>query len=30
VASGDRVVLTAGLPVNVPGNTNLVRILEVR
>ncbi len=26
---GDRIVLTAGLPVNVPGNTNLVRIVEV-
>lgn len=29
VRSGERVVLTAGLPVNVPGKTNLVRIVEV-
>lgn len=26
---GDRVVLTAGVPLGVSGNTNMIRIIEV-
>jgi pyruvate kinase len=29
VHRGDRVVLTAGVPVNVPGNTNMIQVLTV-
>jgi pyruvate kinase len=29
-ASGDRVVVVAGTPPGVPGNTNLIRVLELR
>ncbi len=29
VRGGDRVVLTAGVPVNVPGNTNMIQVLTV-
>ncbi len=29
VKGGDRVVLTAGVPVNVPGNTNMIQVLTV-
>jgi len=29
VAEGDKVVITAGIPLDVPGNTNIIRILEV-
>ena len=28
VDSGDQVVITAGIPVDIPGNTNIIRILE--
>ena len=26
ISSGDRIVVTAGLPLNVPGNTNLIKV----
>ena len=29
VAEGDKVVITAGIPLDIPGNTNIIRILEV-
>jgi len=29
VSAGDRVVITAGLPLNVPGNTNLIKVETV-
>lgn len=29
VRGGDRVVLTAGVPVNVPGNTNMIQVLTI-
>lgn len=29
VSEGDKVVITAGIPLDVPGNTNIIRILEV-
>ncbi len=29
VKGGDRVVLTAGVPVNVPGNTNMIQVLTM-
>ncbi|MBQ9060941.1 MAG: pyruvate kinase [Firmicutes bacterium] len=29
LSSGDRVVISAGLPLNVPGNTNMIRVLTV-
>ena len=29
VSSGDRVVLTAGVPLGVSGNTNMIRVIEV-
>lgn len=28
IQEGDKVVLTAGLPVDVPGNTNIIRVME--
>ena len=28
IKTGDKVVLTAGLPVDVPGNTNIIRVME--
>ncbi len=28
IAPGDKVVITAGLPVDVPGNTNIIRVVE--
>ena len=28
IAEGDKVVITAGLPVDVPGNTNIIRVVE--
>jgi pyruvate kinase len=27
--SGDRLIITAGVPVGVPGNTNLLKVLQV-
>ncbi len=29
IKQGDKVVITAGLPVDVPGNTNIIRVVEV-
>lgn len=29
VKDGDKVVITAGIPLDIPGNTNIIRILEV-
>ena len=29
VKSGDRIVLTAGVPLGVSGNTNMIRVIEV-
>lgn len=29
VAEGDKIVITAGIPLDIPGNTNIIRILEV-
>ena len=29
IAEGDKVVITAGIPLDIPGNTNIIRILEV-
>lgn len=29
VEEGDKVVITAGIPLDIPGNTNIIRILEV-
>ena len=29
VRGGDRVVLTAGVPVNIPGNTNMIQVLTI-
>ena len=29
IKSGDRVVLTAGVPLGVSGNTNMIRVVEV-
>jgi pyruvate kinase len=29
VRQGDRVVLTAGVPVGVPGNTNMIQVLTI-
>ena len=28
IKNGDKVVITAGLPVDVPGNTNIIRVME--
>ena len=29
VTSGDRIIISAGLPLNVPGNTNMIRVMTV-
>jgi pyruvate kinase len=29
VSQGDKIVITAGLPVDVPGNTNIIRVMEI-
>ena len=29
VKEGDKIVITAGIPLDIPGNTNIIRILEV-
>ncbi len=28
IKTGDKVVISAGLPVDVPGNTNIIRVVE--
>lgn len=30
ISEGDKVVITAGLPVDVPGNTNIIRVMEAK
>ena len=30
IKSGDHMVISAGIPVDIPGNTNIIRVLEVK
>jgi pyruvate kinase len=30
IKPGDHMVISAGVPVDIPGNTNIIRVLEVK